>query len=297
MEVCFSSFDWQAKLEHSFCSLRSEDPPTDLLYPTLSNDDSSMTVTHLNISEENLPTDPISTTMLSTNTITTMTSTSSSTTTTTTPTTTTTTNTRSTSLMTPKRIIVNIETNVSLTSILSINEAQIQNEFLTPRPSFTRIQNRSRSSHSLSKTSTNHRFNINTERETSTKSQTISSIDLSTLDICDGFYDAITMYKGILFIFKGQVWRSLFSCSILDFNLIILQHFWQYDRRGIDVHSPMINNAFWLGLPETLTKVDAAYERADGRLMLFAGSFSQKFLSQCEHRCLLIRTSVLDIRR
>lgn len=33
----------------------------------------------------------------------------------------------------------------------------------------------------------------------------------------------------------------------------------------------MINNAFWLGLPETLDKVDAAYERADGRLMLFSG--------------------------
>jgi hypothetical protein len=33
----------------------------------------------------------------------------------------------------------------------------------------------------------------------------------------------------------------------------------------------MINNAFWLGLPETLTKIDAAYERADGRLMLFSG--------------------------
>jgi hypothetical protein len=33
----------------------------------------------------------------------------------------------------------------------------------------------------------------------------------------------------------------------------------------------MINNAFWLGLPESLTKIDAAYERADGRLMLFSG--------------------------
>ena len=33
----------------------------------------------------------------------------------------------------------------------------------------------------------------------------------------------------------------------------------------------MINNAFWLGLPETVTKIDAAYERADGRLMLFSG--------------------------
>ena len=33
----------------------------------------------------------------------------------------------------------------------------------------------------------------------------------------------------------------------------------------------MINNAFWLGLPETLPKIDAAYERSDGRLMLFSG--------------------------
>jgi len=33
----------------------------------------------------------------------------------------------------------------------------------------------------------------------------------------------------------------------------------------------MINNAFWLGLPENVTKIDAAYERADGRLMLFSG--------------------------
>ena len=33
----------------------------------------------------------------------------------------------------------------------------------------------------------------------------------------------------------------------------------------------MINNAFWLGLPENLTKIDAAYERADGRLMFFSG--------------------------
>ena len=38
----------------------------------------------------------------------------------------------------------------------------------------------------------------------------------------------------------------------------------------------MINNAFWLGLPETLTKIDAAYERADGRLMLFSG-LNQRF--------------------
>ncbi len=54
-------------------------------------------------------------------------------------------------------------------------------------------------------------------------------------------------------------------------NKFCFQYFWQYDRRGLDPLSPMINNAFWLGLPETLTKIDAAYERADGRLMLFSG--------------------------
>ncbi|CAF0923697.1 unnamed protein product [Rotaria sordida] len=100
--------------------------------------------------------------------------------------------------------------------------------------------------------STNHRFQSHFENHTLTEQIKINYIDRSKLDLCDGFYDAITMYKGILFIFKGQ-------------------YFWQYDRRGLDASSPMINNAFWLGLPETLTKIDAAYERSDGRLMLFSG--------------------------
>ncbi|CAF2521587.1 unnamed protein product [Rotaria sp. Silwood2] len=100
--------------------------------------------------------------------------------------------------------------------------------------------------------STNHRLQSHLERQTSTEQIKMNYTDRSKLDLCDGFYDAITMYKGILFIFKGQ-------------------YFWQYDRRGLDPSSPMINNAFWLGLPETLTKIDAAYERSDGRLMLFSG--------------------------
>ncbi|CAF1198928.1 unnamed protein product, partial [Adineta ricciae] len=90
------------------------------------------------------------------------------------------------------------------------------------------------------------------EAEASKQQSQINSIDRSKLDLCDGYYDALTMYKGVLFIFKGQ-------------------YFWQYDRRGLDPLSPMINNAFWLGLPENLSKIDAAYERADGRLMLFSG--------------------------
>ncbi len=40
---------------------------------------------------------------------------------------------------------------------------------------------------------------------TTTERVKVNYIDRSKLDLCDGFYDAITMYKGILFIFKGQV--------------------------------------------------------------------------------------------
>ena len=43
----------------------------------------------------------------------------------------------------------------------------------------------------------------------------INYIDRSKFDLCDGFYDAITMYKGILFIFKGQVRFVLISISLL----------------------------------------------------------------------------------
>jgi hypothetical protein len=56
----------------------------------------------------------------------------------------------------------------------------------------------------------------------------------------------------------------------------------------------MINNAFWLGLPETLAKIDAAYERADGRLMLFSGFKYFKILKKIEIK-FLFRSSILDI--
>ncbi|CAF0913210.1 unnamed protein product [Didymodactylos carnosus] len=83
-----------------------------------------------------------------------------------------------------------------------------------------------------------------------------SSIDKEqyiTLDICDGYYDAVTMYHGNLFIFKGQ-------------------YHWQFDSRGLNPYSPMLNNAFWLGLPENLNHIDAAFERSDGLLMLFSAN-------------------------
>ncbi|CAF1069596.1 unnamed protein product [Didymodactylos carnosus] len=74
-----------------------------------------------------------------------------------------------------------------------------------------------------------------------------------TPDICDGYYDAVTMYHGNLFIFKEQ-------------------YHWQFDSRGVNPYSPMLNNAFWLGLPEKLNRIDAAFERSDGLLMLFSGN-------------------------
>ncbi|CAF0993474.1 unnamed protein product [Rotaria magnacalcarata] len=129
-------------------------------------------------------------------------------------------------------------TTAAATTLITLNHS-----YETKDPSITK---------SATPKSTNHPLQSYVERHRSTEQIKINYTDPSTLDLCDGFYDAITMYKGILFIFKGQ-------------------YFWQYDRRGLDPSSPMINNAFWLGLPETLTKIDAAYERADGRLMLFSG--------------------------
>lgn len=47
--------------------------------------------------------------------------------------------------------------------------------------------------------------NSSTHQKIPTESIQINYTDRSKLDLCDGFYDAVTMYKGILFIFKGQV--------------------------------------------------------------------------------------------
>lgn len=86
-----------------------------------------------------------------------------------------------------------------------INQAQIHDETTrtlpTPtRPTTTKIKNYS---HRIKNYSTHHWLQ---SYQTTTEQMKINYTDRSKLDLCDGFYDAITMYKGILFIFKGQVW-------------------------------------------------------------------------------------------
>lgn len=55
----------------------------------------------------------------------------------------------------------------------------------------------------IKNSSTNHWFQ--TQHKITIEPIQVNYTDRSKLDLCDGFYDAITMYKGILFIFKGQV--------------------------------------------------------------------------------------------
>ena len=115
-----------------------------------------------------------------------------------------------------------------LTPLLSINEAQIQDEqaakatisstVTATTTTTTAMSSRSISysyrsksrytSRSPSLKSTSHWLHSYHETHSSTAKTNVSYADRSKLDLCDGFYDAITMYKGILFIFKGQVSRS-----------------------------------------------------------------------------------------
>ena len=75
-----------------------------------------------------------------------------------------------------------------ITTLALINQAQMHDESTTKNPS------RFKTTHQWLKTS-----------YTTTQKIKINYTDRSKLDLCDGFYDAVTMYKGILFIFKGQV--------------------------------------------------------------------------------------------
>lgn len=129
--------------------------------------------------------EPMRTTAIDTTT-TTLIPTFTTVTTTTTSTTTVTTTTTTTTIM--------ISTNPT-TTFVPMRQAQIHNERITTaKPLNNTYRSRNHSTQHWLKTS-----------HSTTEQILINYTDRSTLDICDGFYDAITMYKGILFIFKGQV--------------------------------------------------------------------------------------------
>ena len=186
------------KLFLSFSFEIFSDPPSEVLIPSLSDSDEITTIISPNHTEESH--------------VTTIIPSSSSTTTTTTTTFSTTMLTSAT--YTKTTLSPTYETtsqwNNSLTTIVLMNEAQLQNELTTLKIPMNRPPNRSMNNPTLRK-STDHWYQSyyqTTTTTTSTESMKINYTDRSKLDLCEGFYDAITMYKGILFIFKGQVCHS-----------------------------------------------------------------------------------------
>jgi hypothetical protein len=94
---------------------------------------------------------------------------------------------------------------ISMTTLTLIDQAQLNNDLSTIKMiSLNRTRTRL-SGLPTEKKSTGTRFQSIQSRLNSTEPMKINYVDRSTLDLCQGFYDAITMYKGILFIFKGQV--------------------------------------------------------------------------------------------
>jgi len=104
-----------------------------------------------------------------------------------------------------------------MTTLALINEAQIHDE---TTKKITTIN----SSYRPQNSSTHHWLKSHHSTTTTTEQIKINYIDRLKLDLCDGFYDAITMYKGILFIFKGQVCSFFFLIWNFCFfvNLVFL---------------------------------------------------------------------------
>uniref|UniRef100_A0A914UVR2 Peptidase metallopeptidase domain-containing protein n=1 Tax=Plectus sambesii TaxID=2011161 RepID=A0A914UVR2_9BILA len=80
-------------------------------------------------------------------------------------------------------------------------------------------------------------------------------------NICTSSIDAISKIRQETFVFKGR-W------------------FWRYDASGQLVEKPVELNRFWSDLPETVTHVDAVYERKiDGKdsIVFFIGKMYYEF--------------------
>ena len=73
-------------------------------------------------------------------------------------------------------------------------------------------------------------------------------------DCCNTSYDAISNYKGEVFIFKNK-------------------YVWRITNLGIMLGYPVPIRRMWRALPLKLTKVDAVYENHDGCIVMFIGKF------------------------
>lgn len=134
-------------------------------------------------------------------------------------------------------------------------------------------------------TSTTERTTTEHLKYHSTGSDNAPSSTVSTIpDICEGSFDAISVFRTELFVFKGEVsspYDSLAPPEIRsDFltDLVIgFQYLWRLSRRGsIQNGYPVkFRQLFWQ-LPENVTKIDAAYQREnDASIVLFSGKSLQ----------------------
>lgn len=104
----------------------------------------------------------------------------------------------------PSTTTVAAATTTTTMVMMPRNEAQLQNDSPPLKMPLNRTRNRLASS-PTGKKPTEHWVQSFYQTRTTTEPTQVNYTDRSKLDLCDGFYDAITMYKGILFIFKGQV--------------------------------------------------------------------------------------------